>query len=397
MGWAFSLAENTATVRCDGAQPGGPVSRFDRYLLSQQLTLFGFFSLVLVMVYWINRAVGLFDKLIGDGQSALVFLEFSLLSLPNVIRIVLPVSAFAATVYVTNRLAQDGELVVMQATGFSAFRLARPVLMFGGLVALMLLFLSHFAVPASRATLAARTAEVEANVTAQLLSDGRFMHPTDGITFYIREVSPTGELLDVFLADDRSDSTRTTYTAARAILVQGEDGPKLVMFDGMSQSLGRETKRLSVTLFADFTYDLGTLVRSARSASDTAEELPTLSLLFPDEAQLAAAGATRAAFLAEAHARFAQPLLGIAAALLGFATLLLGAFSRFGLWRQILGAILLLIAVQMVNNAAAGAAQRDERLWGLTYVAPILGIGMGGMLLALAQRPRRLRGASVAA
>jgi hypothetical protein len=32
---------------------------------------------VLVAVYWVNRAVGLFDQLIGDGQSALVFLEFS--------------------------------------------------------------------------------------------------------------------------------------------------------------------------------------------------------------------------------------------------------------------------------------------------------------------------------
>jgi lipopolysaccharide export system permease protein len=362
-------------------------------MLSQQLALFGFFSLVLVMVYWINRAVGLFDRLIGDGQSALVFLEFSLLTLPNVIRIVLPVSAFAATVYVTNRLAQDGELVVMQATGFSAFRLARPVLMFGVLVSLMLLFLSHFAVPASRATLGARTAEVEANVTAQLLSDGRFMHPTDGITFYIREVSPTGELLDVFLADDRSETTRTTYTSARAVLVQGDRGPKLVMFDGMSQSLGRETDRLSVTLFADFTYDLGALVRAGRGPGDRTEELPTATLLFPSEAQITAAGSTRAAFLAEAHSRFAQPLLGIAAALLGLSALLIGAFSRFGLWRQILGAILLLILVQMVNNAATGAALRDDRLWGLTYVAPIMGIAVGVALLALSQRPRRLRGA----
>jgi hypothetical protein len=107
------------------------VSRFDRYLLSQLLSLFGFFALVLVAVYWVNRAVGLFDQLIGDGQSALVFLEFSILTLPNAIRLVLPIAAFAATVYVVNRLMQESELVVMQATGFSAFRLARPVLYFG--------------------------------------------------------------------------------------------------------------------------------------------------------------------------------------------------------------------------------------------------------------------------
>lgn len=86
-------------------------------MLSQLLMLFGFFSLVLVSVYWVNRAVSLFDQLIGDGQSAVVFLEFTLLTLPNVIRLVLPISAFVATVYVVNRLITDSELVVMQAAG----------------------------------------------------------------------------------------------------------------------------------------------------------------------------------------------------------------------------------------------------------------------------------------
>ncbi|MDE3027762.1 MAG: LptF/LptG family permease, partial [Paracoccaceae bacterium] len=88
------------------------MSRFDRYMLSQLMMLFGFFSLVLVAVYWVNRAVLLFNALIGDGQSMGIFLEFTALTLPNVIKIMLPVSAFAASVYVTNRLSTESELVV---------------------------------------------------------------------------------------------------------------------------------------------------------------------------------------------------------------------------------------------------------------------------------------------
>src|SRR6056297_2753879 len=99
------------------------IGRFDRYLLSQLLMLFGFFALVLVLVYWVNRAVVLFDQLIANGQSALVFLEFSALTLPNVIRIVLPIAAFAGTLYVTNKLSSESELVVVQATRFSPWRL----------------------------------------------------------------------------------------------------------------------------------------------------------------------------------------------------------------------------------------------------------------------------------
>lgn len=370
------------------------MSRFDRYLLSQLLTLFGFFSLVLVAIYWINQAVLLFERLIGDGQSTLVFLEFSILTLPRVIQVVLPVSAFVATIYGINRLMQESELVVMQATGFSAMRLARPVLYFGLTVAVMMLVLMHVLVPASRATLAVRTAEISQNVTSRFLSDGQFMHPASGITLYIREITLNGELNDVFLADDSSTTTRATYTASRALLVRGDNGPKLVMLDGMVQNINRGDGRMSVTRFADFTYDLGGLIASGETIGRTLEELSTRELLNPTETLIAETNETRAAFLFEGHSRFSQPLLATASALIGFSALLLGAFSRFGLWRQILFAVLLLIGMQLINTWTTGIALRDVRAWPLAYGAPLFGLGISLFLLWLAQRPRRLPRAS---
>ena len=368
----------------------GSVSRFDRYLVSQLLSLFGFFALVLVAVYWVNRAVGLFDQLIGDGQTALVFLEFSLLTLPTVIKLVLPIAAFAGTVYVTNRLMQESELVVMQATGFSAFRLARPVLLFGMTVAVMMLMLSHVLVPASRATVAVRQAEISENVTARYLTDGQFTHPAKGITLYIREISPTGELLDMFLTDDRNPTDRTTYTARRALFARGDSGPKLIMLDGMAQTMARETRRLSVTRFADFTYDLGGLLTGAALKGRKMAELSTPTLLSADPAILTETGQTRAAFLFEAHSRFAEPLSAMAASMIGFAALLLGAFTRFGLWRQILVAVGLLIVLQAITAVTTSAGLQSEQGWPLAYVSPLCGLAIAAFTLWWSQRPRRV-------
>ena len=100
------------------------MQRFDRYMLSQLMVVFGFFALVLVMVYWLNRSVGLFDELIANGHTAGIFLEFTLLALPGVVAIVLPMAAFGAAVYVTNRMSNESELTVLQATGLSPWRLA---------------------------------------------------------------------------------------------------------------------------------------------------------------------------------------------------------------------------------------------------------------------------------
>lgn len=366
--------------------------RFDRYLLSQLLSLFGFFALVLVAVYWVNRAVGLFDQLIGDGQSAIVFLEFSILTLPNVIRLVLPIAAFAATVYVTNRLMQESELVVMQATGFSAFRLARPVLYFGLIVAVMAALLAHVLVPASRSTLSLRTAEISQSVTARFLNDGQFMHPAAGITLYIREISPNGELRDIFLSDERNAVRHSVYTATRALLVRGDAEPKLIMIDGMMQTLTPEGRRLALTRFADFTYDIGALITGRDRLGRTLDEMSTVELLSPTPALLEEARESRAAFLYEGHTRMAQPFLSTAAAMVGFSALMLGTFSRFGLWRQVGIAVVLLIVVQTINTQATAIGLRDERGWPLAYLAPLVGLAISAGLLAWSQRPRRVRG-----
>ena len=44
------------------------MARINTYILKQLLALFGFFALVLVLIYGINRAVRLFDRLIAGGH-----------------------------------------------------------------------------------------------------------------------------------------------------------------------------------------------------------------------------------------------------------------------------------------------------------------------------------------
>lgn len=362
------------------------LSRFDRYLLSQLLAVFGFFALVLVSVYWVNRAVSLFDRLIGDGQSTLVFVEFSLLALPNVIRLVLPIAAFAAAVYVTNRMMRESELVTMQATGSSAFRLARPVLVFGLIVTVLHLLLMNILVPKSDALLRDREAQVSNDVTARYLKVGEFMHPSPGVTLFIGEISEDGQLRNVFLFDDRDVASSNTYTALRALLAPGDAGPVLLMFDGMIQSVARADGRLSVTRYADYSFDLLSLMQEQASAMRVVETATTLDILATDPTDWPRAYNTSYEYvLQELHSRFAQPFLSAAAAMVGFAALQLGAFSRFGLTRQILGAVLVLIFLQLLNTSGTSMAGRNAAAWPAIYAAPLAGFAIALLVLHLSQ------------
>ena len=368
---------------------GSDLPRFDRYMLSQLMVLFGFFALVLVAVYWVNRAVILFDRLIADGHSALVFLEFSALSLPSVIALVLPVASFAAAVYVTNRLMGDSELTVVQATGYSPWRLARPVFVFGLIVALMMSILTHFLVPASILQLKEREVEISGSVSARLLREGAFLHPGPGVTFFIREITPEGELRDVFMSDRRQDDREVTYTAERAYVVQSDEGPRLVMIQGLAQTLRDNTNALSTTLFENFTYDISNLITQNENANLRPRHLATWDMITRPDEMAKLTRVDRARINEELHGRFQQALLGVVAAMIGFATLLTGSFSRFGVGRQIVVAIFLLVVVKLVESAVTDPTRDIAAAWPLVYLPSVVGLMIAGLVLHIAARPFR--------
>ena len=367
------------------------MTRFDRYMLSQFLVLFGFFALVLVSIVWINKAVSIFDKLIGDGQPAWVFLEFTALTLPSVIGVILPIAAFAAAVYVVHRLSADSELTVMQAMGYSPLRLLRPVLVFGGIVALMMSILAHLLVPASMTKLRLREDEVSRNISAQLLSDGEFLHPAPGITFYIRRITPTGELRDVFLSDRRDPAQSTTYTSSRAYLVSEPAGTRLVMVAGLAQTIQRDGDRLFTTFFDDFSHDISSLISRGEISLDRVEFASTRDMLRDPEAVVERTGRSYGIVMSELHGRMTAALMCVVAALVGFSTLMVGSFSRFGVWRQIGLAFGLLLGLKIVESVVVAPVLVNGALWPLLYLPPLIGGAVSVLLLVLAMRPGLLR------
>ena len=363
------------------------MAQFDRYMLSQLLMFFGFFSLILVLVYWINRAVRLFDRLIADGQSAWVFLELTSLSLPSIIRIVLPLSAFVAAVYVTNRMSSDSELTVVQATGYSPFRLARPVIYFGIIVATLMSMLTHILVPLSTEQLITRQSDISQNTTASLLTPGEFLTPSDNVTFYVREITASGEMLDLFISESTSLTQRINYAASRAYLVLTESGPQLVMVDGLTQTLNLKNNRLLTTNFEDFVYDISSLMSDNSVRGVSIDGLSTLSLLRPTKEIILTTNQTSGQLKLRGHDRIAQAALGFVAGLVGFSALMVGGFNRFGLWRNIMFAVGLVLLLKFMESTGNNIARTNAALWPFIYLAGIGGLMISTTLLYIAAHP----------
>ncbi len=355
---------------------------------------FAIFSLILIGVYWIARAIGLFDQLIGDGQSVGVFLEIMILFLPQVVAIVLPVVSFAAAIYVSNRLHSESEMVVFQAAGVAPYRLLRPFLIFGFLVALLASVLSHYLVPTSVLQLEIRQRELSQDMAARLIVGGKFIHPSENVTFFVREVEDNGSLIDIFLYDQRPEARDVTYTAHKAVLIRGESDARLVMFDGLIQTFDLENLLLTNIQFDEFVFSVGSLIGKRDLEKRKIIEFSTLSMLFPNQNMLAATGATVADFRLEAHRRIEQPLQSFVYPLVGMAVLMLGSFSRFGVFRQVLGAIFIVILLSTFSIPMRDTIREDTSLWWLIYLSDILGLVATFVMLRLSTGKGRRRGGS---
>ncbi|MEO0989595.1 MAG: LptF/LptG family permease, partial [Pseudomonadota bacterium] len=150
---------------------------------------------------------------------------------------------------------------------------------------------------------------------------------------------------------------------------------------------GRPGSRLSVTRFDTFSFDLQNMTGVSRPGRPEPRTLATATLLRAAAEDLERTGATRAEFLFEANDRFSQPLLAWVASVLGFSVMMVGGFSRFGFFKQVAGAIVLLAALKSVDNAMVDLAIRDEALWPLVYMPSLLGLLATASLLWMASHP----------
>lgn len=367
------------------------MNRLHRYVYVQLAGPFLFFVLVFTGVIWLSQSLRVIETVVNNGQSALVFLEFTALLLPRVMTVVLPVAAFAATLYAINRLFGDSEIVVMFAAGISGLALLRPILMFTGTLLAVLLAISIYVVPQSQREMRDRISEVRGDVAAAFLREGAFITPSDGVTVFIRAIGSQGALDGVFIHDRRDPAQLATYTAERAVLLSDVGNTRLVMFDGVAQfEVDGQPETLSILRFEQLGYDL------AQFASEDGGRLRKPSEMFlPELLNMTEEEAERrfrplGEFRAEAHEAISAPLYAVALPMLAVALVLSAGFRRQGFLGRVLGAVAVAVVLRVLGLAAKSVTAGEAALWPMLYAPPLLGIALAIWLLSSrGMAPRR--------
>lgn len=366
------------------------MNRLDRYLLLQQLGPFGFFALALTGIIWLGQTLPLMEIIIDNGQSGIIFLEFATLILPNVLIIVLPIGLFVSTLFTINRLFGESEMVVILSSGLSPTRIIRATVVVGLIVMAAMIILLFVLQPRSNTRLADRIAEVRQDFIGTLLREKQFIHPTYGVTVYIKDSSKAGEIEGLFLNDQRDKANPVTYSAKQALLLQDGEELRLVMHQGIMQRYSVLDKNLTIIEFEQFIFDLSGIIGQPSGRTKRPLEYFISELLNPDKIVAEGGTYSAAAYIAEAHQKLALPLLGLVLPIYAFAMLMTANYKRTGLSVRIAvtGASGIFIVGMTLMIKTWVIANPDFYLF--SYAPPLLCLGLSILFLAKNRLKRSL-------
>jgi lipopolysaccharide export system permease protein len=344
-----------------------------RYLAAQILGPMVFFSTAFTAVSWLRGSLPYLDLVVNRGQPASTFLEFTLLLLPAVIVVVLPIAFVIATIFTVQRLHGESELVVLWASGLSRLQIAKPVMSAAALVVVFAYSLALWINPVAQNYLKGRVFEIRGDIASGILQEGTFNSPMSGLTVYIRERRSDGELLGLLVHDSREIARPTTYMADRGIIVRSAEGPRLVMFNGTIQYIERDTGALTLLDFDQDVFDLSQFSTGSSGRWRKPDERSLDELFHPgwgvDEQR------NFDLLIAEGHKRLSDPLYIFALPLVALAILMFGEFSRRGIWGRIAISMAVVIAARVVGLALNAYAVRHPAANLLLYLWPMMIIG----------------------
>jgi lipopolysaccharide export system permease protein len=347
----------------------------ERYLFRQLLGPTLLATAALGGVALLSQSLSALDIIVDQRASALVYLKVTVLALPQLINMILPIAVFVAALVALNRLQSEQELVVASAGGLSRWKLISPGVRLAVYATLLGLALNLWVQPLSYRTMREVLFEARTDLAATLVREGEFTEPVSGLTIYGQTVERDGLIRNLFIHQEMPGGGAATYTAEEGRVARRDGAPVLIMQQGSTQQFSRRGV-LNFLTFEEYAFDLGPMMQGSENIRYKASDRYLHELFFPD-LSVKEERDNRLKYLAEGHSRLSSPLYNITFMAMALGAVVGAGFSRLGYGRRI-AMVAAVAAFTRIVGFAVQAACDDNALLNIgQYLVPIAGAWWG--------------------
>ena len=127
------------------------MSRISIYVIKEISSSFLFIFSLITIVVWLSQALRNLELLSNESVTILSYAFYTILLLPKLSMITIPISIFLAIILALNKLRLDSELIIFNSTGNSNIDiLLKPLMSISIFFFLIILILSVYLVPTYR-------------------------------------------------------------------------------------------------------------------------------------------------------------------------------------------------------------------------------------------------------
>ncbi len=330
----------------------------NRYIFKQLIVAFLLILLGLTTLVWLTQSLRMIDMIVTKGVSVRIFLQMTLLVLPNFLQILSPLALFAVILFIFSRMQSDKEIMVMQAVGMSNGQITRPVIFLAVILTIFGYVMTLDLIPASYAKLNKLRWQVRNDLSHLLLQEGQFNSFKNGLTLYIRERLADGTVRGVMAYDAKNPEKIAVLVAENGIIFQKNDGFQLVFHKGTRQEYNPSTKDFSILKFDKYTMLFNDKTNNNAAQNANASEYP-LSYLIAATPQNAPTPAMYRKYKVEIIKRLTKPLYNLTFTFLALFGVLAPFYNRRGQIGRIYFVIFCTLLIQSANLGLENLATKN--------------------------------------
>jgi lipopolysaccharide export system permease protein len=357
------------------------MSGFDRYIFRTTFGAFLLIAISLTMVIWLTHALREIDLMTNQRQTVLVFIGITGLLIPMLLAIIAPIALVVAVGHTLNRLNTDSEIVVMNASGMSPWRIFRPFLTATLVVSALVVVLSAYLAPKGLRELRNWAVSIKTDLLINIIQPGRFTTIERGLTFHIRERRNDGRLVGIFIDDRRDPKERVTSISEAGEIVETARGTFLLLMNGSVHRQESGKPDPTIVRFERYAFDLSRFSGGATVQNFGVRERYLWDLASPDPndpvfKQFAPQ------FRTEFHDRLVAPVYPIAFTVICFAILGAPRTSRQSRETSIIVAIVTAGSLRMIGFACNVFAAQSVAAIYILYASIALALAAGIFAIA---------------
>ncbi|WP_331255516.1 LPS export ABC transporter permease LptF [Candidatus Bealeia paramacronuclearis] len=340
------------------------MNRLNRYIFKQLFFTSVSVAVVLTCVVWLAQSLRFVEMVANKGVSATLFFQMVFFLLPNLIIIVLPISALIGVLFIYNKLASDHELMVMQGSGVSAFQLLKPALFLALLLTILLYGFTLYLLPLSFSKFKDLEVSLKNETSASMMQPGEF-NTFGKYTFFARTRTTNGVLQGLVVYDGSNPEKPATLLSERGFAIEEEDGFRMILQNGNRQEKSPKTGKPSILYFDKYTIVVKKPESTAKSRAIKPYERFLGDLFTPLDPTLSEN--SKLQLWAEGHNRIITPLYAFAFTLIGAACLLSGHYNRRGRSGKILMAGVAACFLQIMTLILLNSVKFGKFTVGIAY------------------------------